>query len=55
MMPHDTMICPFCGGNILIDAVWDEGDCDTCGAIYTQGELIPPEDEDEEVSQGKTH
>lgn len=44
---YDLRICPYCGGIIMINMVWDEGSCDTCNATYYQGTLSPPEDEDE--------
>lgn len=42
---NDVMICPICGGNIEIDAMHDRGECETCFAIYIDGQIIPAEGE----------
>ena len=40
----DYMICPYCGGHMLIDAEWDEGQCDTCQAVYKDGQIYETEE-----------
>lgn len=36
----ETMICPICGGTIVIDHVFGTGNCDTCDAYYNGLEVI---------------
>ena len=45
---YDRITCPFCGGTIEVNAQWDRGDCDTCGATYREG-FVALDDSDNEM------